>query len=178
MPDTIAPADTPFTQAEGRQVLIVNPADFPVQLSALPAGTESIGNVGLNAGTNLIGQVEIAPSATAGLAYQFSIAAAATSGSVTPAANSALESLMIGITGDAAQTTAGEVSVTVALNGATLMVKRVYVPAVAIGTGELVDWNMDFSKANFSTGASGALTVTLSNALTAGTVYVNALFAA
>ena len=47
MPETIAPADTPFTQAEGRQVLIVNPADFPVQLSALPAGTESIGTVGV-----------------------------------------------------------------------------------------------------------------------------------
>ena len=38
MPDTIAPADTPFTSAEGRQVLVVNPADFPVQLSALPSG--------------------------------------------------------------------------------------------------------------------------------------------
>ena len=47
MPETIAPADTPFTSAEGRQVLIVNPADFPVQLSALPAGTESIGTVGV-----------------------------------------------------------------------------------------------------------------------------------
>jgi hypothetical protein len=47
MPETIAPADTPFTQAEGRQVLIVNPADFPVQLSALPAGTEAIGTVGV-----------------------------------------------------------------------------------------------------------------------------------
>ena len=47
MPDTIAPADTPFTSAEGRQVIIVNPADFPVQLSALPAGTESIGTVGV-----------------------------------------------------------------------------------------------------------------------------------
>ncbi len=166
MPDTIAPADTPFTQAEGRQVIIVNPADFPVQLSAIPAGT------------NIIGQVEIAPSTAAGLAYQLSIAAAATSGSVTPAANSTLQALMMGITGDAAQTTAGEVSVTVALNGVTVMVKKVFVPSSALGTGELVDWNMDFSKANFSTGASGALTVTLSNALTAGTVYVNALFAA
>ena len=47
MPDTIAPADTPFTHAEGRQVIIVHPADFPVQLSAIPAGTESIGTVGL-----------------------------------------------------------------------------------------------------------------------------------
>ena len=47
MPDTIAPADTPFTRAEGRQVLIVNPSDFPVQLSALPAGTEAIGTVGV-----------------------------------------------------------------------------------------------------------------------------------
>ena len=47
MPETIAPADTPFTSAEGRQVLIVNPADFPVQLSALPAGTEAIGTVGV-----------------------------------------------------------------------------------------------------------------------------------
>ena len=166
MPDTIAPADTPFTSAVGRQVLIVNPADFPVQLSAIPAGT------------NLIGQVEIAPSTAAGLAYQLSIAAAATSGSVTPAANSTLQALMMGITGDAAQTTAGEVSVTVALNGVTVMVKKVFVPSAALGTGELVDWNTDFSKANFSTGASGALTVTLSNALTAGTVYVNALFAA
>ena len=166
MPETIAPADTPFTSAEGRQVIIVNPADFPVQLSALPAGT------------NLIGQVAIAPSTAAGLAYQFSIAAAATSGSVTPAANSTLEALTMGITGDAAQTTAGEVSVTVALNGVTIMVKKVFVPSAALGTGELVDWNMDFSKANFSAGASGTLTVTLGNALTAGTVYVNALFAA
>ena len=166
MPETIAPADTPFTSAEGRQVIVVNPADFPVQLSAIPAGT------------NIIGQVAIAPSTAAGLAYQFSIAAAATSGSVTPAANSTLEALTIGITGDAAQTTAGEVSVTVALNGVTIMVKKVFVPSAALGTGELVDWNMDFSKANFSTGASGDLTVTLSNALTAGTVYVNALFAA
>ena len=166
MPETIAPADTPFTSAEGRQVIIVNPADFPVQLSAIPAGT------------NIIGQVAIAPSTAAGLAYQFSIAAAATSSSVTPAANSTLEALTIGITGDAAQTTAGEVSVTVALNGVTIMVKKVFVPSAALGTGELVDWNMDFSKANFSAGASGDLTVTLSNALTAGTVYVNALFAA
>ena len=47
MPETIAPADTPFTSAVGRQVLIVNPADFPVQLSALPAGTEAIGTVGV-----------------------------------------------------------------------------------------------------------------------------------
>ena len=47
MPETIAPADTPFTSAEGRQVIIVNPADFPVQLSALPAGTEAIGTVGV-----------------------------------------------------------------------------------------------------------------------------------
>ena len=47
MPDTIAPPDTPFTSAEGRQVIIVNPADFPVQLSALPAGTEAIGTVGV-----------------------------------------------------------------------------------------------------------------------------------
>ena len=39
MPDTIAPADTPFTSAEGRQVLVVNPADFSVQLSAIPAVT-------------------------------------------------------------------------------------------------------------------------------------------
>lgn len=59
MPETIAPADTPFTSAEGRQVIIVNPADFPVQLSALPAGTESIGNVGLNTGTNAIGTVGV-----------------------------------------------------------------------------------------------------------------------
>ncbi len=47
MPETIAPADTPFTRAEGRQVIVVNPADFPVQLSALPAGTEAIGTVGV-----------------------------------------------------------------------------------------------------------------------------------
>ena len=47
MPETVAPADTPFTSAVGRQVLIVNPADFPVQLSALPAGTEAIGTVGV-----------------------------------------------------------------------------------------------------------------------------------
>ena len=47
MPDTIAPADTPFTSAEGRQVLVVNPADFPVQLSALPSGTNAIGTVGV-----------------------------------------------------------------------------------------------------------------------------------
>ena len=59
MPETIAPADTPFTSAEGRQVLIVNPADFPVQLSALPVGTNSVGTVGLNTGTNAIGTVGV-----------------------------------------------------------------------------------------------------------------------
>ena len=59
MPDTIAPPDTPFTSAEGRQVLIVNPADFPVQLSALPVGTNSVGTVGLNTGTNAIGTVGV-----------------------------------------------------------------------------------------------------------------------
>lgn len=132
----------------------------------------------LPAGSNIIGEVEIAPTSVAGLAYQASIAAAATVATITPAANSAIESLMIGITGDAAQTTAGEVSVTIALDGVTLMVKRVYVPSAALGTGELVDWDMDFSKANYNTGASGTLTVTLGNALTAGTVSVNALFAA
>ena len=184
MPDTIAPPDTPFTSAEGRQVLVVNPADFPVQLSALPTGTNAIGTVGVTslpaipAGSNLIGQVEIAPSAAAGLAYQFDIIATVTSGSVTPAANSLLQRLSIGITGDAAQTTAGEVSCTISLNGVTLEVRRVYVPATSLGTGTLVDWEIDFSNATYSTGSSGTLTVTLSNALTAGTVSVNALFAA
>lgn len=130
------------------------------------------------AGTNNIGQVSLAPSATQGLAYQASIAAGATSATITPASGAALQALEIGITGDAAQSTAGEVAVTVALNGVTLLVKRVYVPAAALGTGLLFEFRSDFSHANYSAGESGTLTVQLGNALTAGTVSINALFAA
>ena len=132
----------------------------------------------LPAGSNNIGEVSLAPSNTQGLAYQSSIAAAATSATITPATNALLQDLEIGITGDAAQTTAGEVSITVALNGVTLLVKRVYVPAAALGTGLLFEFKTDFSHANFSAGSAGTLTVTLGNALTAGTVSINALFAA
>jgi hypothetical protein len=40
---TVAPADTPLTGAEGRQVLVVNPADFPLYTSA-GAGIGTTGN--------------------------------------------------------------------------------------------------------------------------------------
>ena len=113
-----------------------------------------------------------------GLAYQGSIAPAATSATITPAANATLQKLDISITGDAAQTTAGEVSLTVALDGVTIAVKHVYVPAAALGTGVIYESMMDYSGSQFSAGASATLTVTLGNALTAGTVSINALFAA
>ena len=129
------------------------------------------------AGTNMIGQVEVAPSATPGLPYQASIAAGSTVATISPAANSLLQRLNISITGDAAQATAGEVIVTVALNGGTVDRRRVYVPLTALGTGILASWDMNFSDAEFSAGPSGTLTVTLGNALTAGTVSINALFA-
>lgn len=116
--------------------------------------------------------------AAPGLAYQASIAAAATVATITPAANSKLQELAISLTGDAAQATAGEVSITVALNGVTLAVKRVYVPLTALGTGVLYESVTDFSHGNYSAGSAGTLTVTLGNALSAGTVSVNALFAA
>ena len=132
----------------------------------------------LPAGGNIIGEVSVAPSSIAGLAYQGSIAAAATVATITPAANSTLQQMAISLTGDAAQATAGEVTITVALNGATIAVKRVFVPLTALGTGVLYESTTDFSYAAYSAGASGTLTVTLGNALTAGTVSINALFAA
>jgi hypothetical protein len=95
----------------------------------------------------------------------------------TPPANSNLRKLLISVTDNATQATAGEDMITVALNGVKIFAEPVYVPAVALDTGgQLYHRDIDFGGTGFNTGSAGALTVTLGAALATGSLNVNAYF--
>lgn len=85
-----------------------------------------------------------------------------------------LRKLRIDLSANAIQTTAGIITMTITLNGLTLLVMDVFVPAVAgsgVGTINLLDRNFDvFSEGTGTTG----LVVTLSAALTGGSLSINA----
>jgi hypothetical protein len=159
-----------------------NPVQGDVTVvGALPAGSNNIGSVdvaslpALVAGTNTIGNVGIVSQAATLVS-----AAASASGSTTlgtPPANSNLRKLLLSVSENAAQATAGENQITVELNGAAVFSEAVYIPATAMtNNGVLYQRDIDFSMVAFNTGSSGTLTISLGSALTSGSVYVNAYF--
>lgn len=106
---------------------------------------------------------------------QISIAAAATSGNVSPSVpNTNLRKLILEVSGDATLGAAAEIGITVTLNAVTIFAAKVAVGTVA-GTGSLYARTLDFDAVAPNAG-TGNLTVTLSGALTTGTVSANAYF--
>ena len=94
-----------------------------------------------------------------------------------PPANSNLRKLVLSVTELATQATAGENLITIVLNGNTIFSEGVYIPASGLAVnGTLYQRDIDFDHIVFNTGASGTLTATIANALTAGALYVNAYF--
>ncbi len=150
-------------------------------LPALPAGSNNIGSVdvaslpALAAGTNTIGNVGIVSQAATLVSGSASASGSTTLG--TPPANSNLRKLLLSVSENAAQATAGENLITVELNGATVFSEAVYIPATAMtNNGVLYQRDIDFSTVAFNTGSSGTLTISLGSTLTSGSVYVNAYF--
>lgn len=95
----------------------------------------------------------------------------------TPPANSNLRKLLLSVTENATQTTAGEDVLTIALDGVNVFEEPIYIPAAALSSnGQLYQRDIDFSNLAFNVGAAGTLTATLGTALTAGSVNINAYF--
>ena len=95
----------------------------------------------------------------------------------TPPANSNLRKLVLGVTELATQATAGENLITISLNGTAIFSEGVYIPSSGLATnGALYQRDIPFDHFVFNTGATGILTATIANALTAGALYVNAYF--
>jgi hypothetical protein len=112
---------------------------------------------------------------TQGTFQQAAIAAGATVATLTPPANNALAMWGISITGDATLATAGEDTITVALNGVTLYQTSVYIPATALSApGQYYSRVHKYNSFVVpKVGASGTFTVTLGTALATGMVNVN-----
>ncbi len=95
----------------------------------------------------------------------------------TPPVSSNLRDLIIDVSENVTQTTAGEDTIVVALNGVTVYSTSVYVPAGALtSSGILSHIDIGFSGTAFNTGSAGTLTVTLGTALATGNVQINAYF--
>jgi hypothetical protein len=135
--------------------------------------TPFVGGYPVSSGNAL--PVNTTPSAMTALSGTATASGSTTIG--TPPANSNLRKLVLSIPGNASQTTAGNNSITIALNGVTIFSESPYIPASALSdSGDLYYRELDFSAIAANTGASGTLTATLANALTAGALQVNAYF--
>ncbi|MGC9239854.1 MAG: hypothetical protein ACP5D5_09345 [Acidithiobacillus sp.] len=100
----------------------------------------------------------------------------ATSLTLTPPANTNLRLLHINVSDNATQSTAGVITITATLNGVVVYVGGVYVPASALdNAGSLMQVNLNFSAVAPNAG-TGSLVITLSGALSAGDIFVNAYF--
>lgn len=108
------------------------------------------------------------------VAGQATAAGATTIG--TPPANGNLRLIHVEIPGNAIQAVAGDDLITIALNGVTVAILDPYIPAASVGTGTLYAASYNFNAIGFNTGSAGTLTVTLTTALTAGAVNINAYF--
>ncbi len=101
-------------------------------------------------------------------------ASGATTIGTAPSAN--LRKLSLSIPGNAAQATAGDLSISISVNGVTVFSESVYVPATALdNAGLLYHRDLDFGSIVFA-GGGGALVATLGAALSAGSLAVNAWF--
>ncbi len=172
-----------FSTLTGQNVTVTNAAGNPVPISGGVAitGTASVVD------TTLAGLVSsLSPAASGLTTIAKPLAATLVSGSATaagsttigtPPANSNLRKLVISTTENAAQATAGEDLLTIALNGVTVFSESVYIPATALATsGKLYSRDLPFDTIAFNTGTAGTLTATLATALTSGSVSINAYF--
>lgn len=109
-------------------------------------------------------------------ALQGTIAAGATSVTLTPVASTNLRKLRISMTANATLAAAAVDEVTVTLNGVQIFKRGVYIPAAA-GASDVVDISESFDEVAFNAGSAGTLVVTLGTALATGQLDVNAVFA-
>jgi len=153
-----------------------------------------------NAGqTNIAGTVDVnvispsplptSPTANAGglpyqtqerplpvVAWYGTIAAGATTATITPAANTNLRKLKITFSNNSTLAVAATILMTVILNGTAIYMENLYfptTPTLGVG-GELI--KLDFEMLALNVGAAGTLVVTLASALTTGIVDINAYF--
>lgn len=111
--------------------------------------------------------------------YAFSahISPTQTSVSITPTPRGRLLKFIIGITDDGRGATAGDILVTVTLNGSVVYQYYVYIPSSGSpNQGTLDRVEADFFPAAPYVGLNGTLVVTISSPLTAGYVDINAYF--
>jgi len=150
---------------QGGLVTVENPVSNPVNGQIIIAGA------GLSA-TNPLPANILATSAT------FVTGLATTAGATiigTPPANSNLRRLILSMAENSTQAAAGGDLLTIALNGVTILKEAIYIGST-LSSSTLYQRDIDFSSIAFNTGATGTLTATLANALTAGALYVNAYF--
>jgi hypothetical protein len=135
--------------------------------------TPFVGGAPVSSGNAL--PVNAIPSAMTAISGSATASGSTTIG--TPPANSNLRKLILAIPANATQSTAGNNAITIALNGVTIFSESPYIPATSLtNSGDLYYREIDFSTIAANTGASGTLTASLANALTAGELQVNAYF--
>ncbi len=150
----------PFLNAEGRQVFVVNDSNYPAAVIIEALNT---------AVTVLSEYVYYYPA-------QATIPAGGTSATIAAESNTNLTRLKVEIPGNAVLATAGVVVLTVTYGTVTLHQVGIYVGATASSLPVLYSIDLEYDTNAYpaldSTG--GDIVVSLSQALAAGTVYINA----
>ncbi len=170
-------ADTPVALTYGTGVTGQNIPASPVTVTNGPSTLvpTSISANGAVVSNTAPLPSEILPQSATLVTGSATAAGATTIG--TPPASSNLRDLVIDVSENATQTTAGEDTLVVALNGVTVYSTSVYVPAAPLtSSGILSHIDIGFDGTAFNTGSAGTLTVTLGTALATGNVQVNAYF--
>jgi len=193
-PENYGKVETTYSSmaTAGNQVTVINPATSPVPVTdeTLAALVSSTQNVQAASGATVYATPFVGGSpVTSGNALPVRSTVStmtATSGSATasgtttiatPPANSNLRKLTLAIPGNAAQASAGNNAFSIALGGTIIFSEAPFIPATALSNaGDLYHRDLDFSAIAPNAGASGTLTATLANALTSGSLQINAYF--
>lgn len=160
--------------------------DFPVLPNAGAVQVLNTVDVNIASASNAASPVYTAPSVNSGgLPYQtairpevaeyhgLSIAAGATTATVNPTVGKTLRKVILDVSDYATQAVAGEITVTLSLNGAVFYSVPVYVPTGA-GQGAPYHAEIDFTVLGFT--VTGAFAMAVSGALATGTVQANGYF--
>ncbi len=160
----------------------VQVTNFPTIQSVSVSGTASVNDTTLAA---LVSDTQ----ATSGLTVhstQYARPATLVSGRATasgsttigtPPASSNLRKLVIELSPNATMATAGENTLTIALDGKTIFIESAYITSTAIELGAILyKYDLDFSTIAFNTGSAGSLTASLETALATGSFNINAYF--
>jgi hypothetical protein len=164
-------ATLPALPAGSNKIGSVDVASLP----PLPAGSNNIGSVNVASLPSFMGYVSITPITMSYLSATVSASGINTIG--TPPSGSHLRKLVISISENAEQATAGENLITFFLNGKQVFSEAIYIPDASVSSNSLqYKRDLDFTSVAFYTGSSGTFTVSLQNALTNGNMYINAYF--